>query len=291
MKTRSMNNLEANKEHWLDGYRPVILKPGQLIQGEIVPATGPKGSVLVNYGGKMEGIVIDSPANGVQAGDRMMFFVQSVPPDDDHPVKLSMDQADHWKSMQDAQASGRTITVVVKRVATTHDGRMSGVRVIADNGLTGFIPRSLLTDQVKNASSPIGIELPVKVISARCEQRELVFDNVKAVTEWTEMIQESIFSSLKRGDIIEGTITAIGRKKGTESSQSKDFGLFVDIGHGLYGMVHRSEIPRAPAQLSTLFKPGDQYKFMVLGTQRDAIRRRPRISLSIKRLEALVTKS
>jgi small subunit ribosomal protein S1 len=68
---------------------------------------------------------------------------------------------------------------------------------------------------------------------------------------------------------------------GTVASLS-DYGAFVDIGHGIQGMVHVSEITHARlVRPADKLAPGDKVRVKVLTTDR----RRGRLSLSIKALE------
>ena len=72
------------------------------------------------------------------------------------------------------------------------------------------------------------------------------------------------------GEIIEGKITAV-----------KDYGVFVDIGNGKFGMVHISEIARSyVSEIREHVKEGDTVKVKVLSVSDDG-----KVSLSIKQAE------
>ena len=69
------------------------------------------------------------------------------------------------------------------------------------------------------------------------------------------------------GEIVEGKITAV-----------KDYGVFVDLGNGKFGMVHISEIARSyVSEIREFVKEGDTVKVKVLSMSDDG-----KVSLSIK---------
>lgn len=72
------------------------------------------------------------------------------------------------------------------------------------------------------------------------------------------------------GDIVEGKITAV-----------KDYGVFVDLGNGKFGMVHISEIAQTyVSEIRDFVKEGDTVKVKVLTLSDDG-----KVSLSIKQAQ------
>ena len=72
------------------------------------------------------------------------------------------------------------------------------------------------------------------------------------------------------GNIIEGKITVV-----------KDYGVFVDIGNGKFGMVHISEIAQSyVSEIRDFVKEGDTVKVKVLTISDDG-----KVSLSIKQAQ------
>jgi small subunit ribosomal protein S1 len=71
-------------------------------------------------------------------------------------------------------------------------------------------------------------------------------------------------------------------------TQVREFGAFVDIGEGLEGLVHQSEISwKHGVRPADVLRPGAEVKVKVLGIRRDGKKlRTTRIGLSIKALEA-----
>ena len=73
---------------------------------------------------------------------------------------------------------------------------------------------------------------------------------------------------LEVGQIVEGKITGI-----------KEYGLFADVGEGVSGMVHISEVSRTfVSDIKEIYKIGDTAKMKVLNVGDDG-----KISLSIKK--------
>lgn len=80
---------------------------------------------------------------------------------------------------------------------------------------------------------------------------------------------------LKVGDIVEGKITGI-----------TNFGVFADIGSGVSGMVHISEVSRTyVSDINDFVKVGDSAKMKVLSVGEDG-----KISLSMKQAEEIEPK-
>jgi len=82
---------------------------------------------------------------------------------------------------------------------------------------------------------------------------------------------EKLAQKYKRGDILSGKITGIS-----------DFGIFVDIGDGFEGLVHKSKIPlKKDEKLEDKYKVGDEVKTVLLKIDPE----KEKISLSIKDYE------
>ena len=104
----------------------------------------------------------------------------------------------------------------------------------------GFLPVSQLTPEhyprvpggdknkiLEHLKEFIGTHFDVKVIDVDERDEKLIVSEKEA---WEEM-QHNIISAYKVGDTVEGKITAI-----------TDFGVFMEFGEKLEGLVHISEI-------------------------------------------------
>jgi len=82
---------------------------------------------------------------------------------------------------------------------------------------------------------------------------------------------EKLAQKYKKGEILTGKITSIS-----------DFGIFVDIGDGFEGLVHKSKIPlKKDEKLEDKYKVGDEVKTVLLKIDPE----KEKISLSIKDYE------
>jgi small subunit ribosomal protein S1 len=82
---------------------------------------------------------------------------------------------------------------------------------------------------------------------------------------------EKLAQKYKKGEILTGKITGIS-----------DFGIFVDIGDGFEGLVHKSKIPlKKDEKLEDKYKVGDEVKTVLLKIDTE----KEKISLSIKDYE------
>jgi small subunit ribosomal protein S1 len=74
----------------------------------------------------------------------------------------------------------------------------------------------------------IGQEVEVEVLNVDPERERIGLSRKRALPDpWDETMGE-----IQQGDVVEGTIT-----------NEVDFGLFVDVGRGIEGLLHNSEIP------------------------------------------------
>ncbi len=107
----------------------------------------------------------------------------------------------------------------------------------------------------------VGQEIEVEVLNVDTERDRIGLSRKRALPDpWDEMTEE-----LSQGDVVEGTIT-----------NEVDFGLFVDIGKGVEGLLHNSEIPEYARQTMSLSRDA---KIQVRILEIDAERRR--ISLQL----------
>lgn len=99
-------------------------------------------------------------------------------------------------------------------------------------GIRGFIPASKLSlNYVEDLDDWLGKELEVRVITADAENKRLVLSAREILREKEEEARKSRISNVEVGLVTEGTVETI-----------KPYGAFVNIGNGLSGLVHVSQI-------------------------------------------------
>ena len=131
-------------------------------------------------------------------------------------------------------------------------------------GIRAFIPASQITlDYVEDTDAWIGKEIEVRVITVDAEKEKLVLSG-KAVEERNHKI-----SMIVPGTVMEGTVESL-----------MPYGAFINLGNGLSGLVHISQIcERRIKKPSEVLKEGQKVKVKVVNTNDN------KISLSMKALQ------
>ena len=181
-------------------------------------------------------------------------------------VLLSLKEAkeeEGWKKMQQALDDKTVFTV---KVLTSVN---AGVVAFLE-GIRGFIPASQLAlEYVEDVDSFVGKTLEVVVITADAEKKKLVLSAKEVARERAAKEHERKLDALQKGFVTEGVIQRI-----------ESYGVFVDIGDGLTGLVHISQIcERRIAKPSEVLKVGEAVKVKVLNTNDQ------KISLSIRQAQ------
>lgn len=164
-------------------------------------------------------------------------------------MELSLRHAGHqkaWTQLTDLLDQGSTV------IATAIDANKGGLMVKV-GGVMGFLPVSQLTSQnyprVEGGDKNRILELLKGMIGKSFETKVIDVDEatdkliVSEKAAWEEKQQADI-SEYKADDVVEGRVSGI-----------VDFGVFVEFGKGLEGLVHISEMA-----WHRVDKPGDMFK-------------------------------
>ena len=137
-------------------------------------------------------------------------------------------------------------------------------------GIRGFIPASQLDlGYVEDVTPYVGKTLTVKVTEANKEKEKLILSAKVVLKEAAKEEHDHKVAMIVPGTILEGTV---------ESLQT--YGAFVDLGDGLNGLVHISQIcQKRIKKPSEVLSVGEVVKVKVLNTNEG------KISLSIKAVE------
>ena len=166
-----------------------------------------------------------------------------------------------WDKLKQMMEDETTVKVRIKESVP------SGVVTYLE-GIRAFIPASQITlDYVEDTDAWIGKEIEVRVITVDPEKEKLVLSG-KAVAREAEERSHKI-SMIVPGTVLEGTVETL-----------MPYGAFINLGNGLSGLVHISQIcERRIKKPSEVLKEGQKVKAKVLNTNDN------KISLSMKALQ------
>ena len=168
-----------------------------------------------------------------------------------------------WDKLKAYQEEKTQLTVKISGV--TNAGAICYLEDIR-----AFIPTSQLSmDYVEDVNPWLGKTLKVRVITVDKEKEKLVLSAKAILKEEAAQEQARRIAMIIPGSVLEGTVESL-----------MEYGAFVNLGNGLSGLVHISQISqkriRKPSEVLTV---GEKVKTKVLNTNNG------KISLSIKALQ------
>ena len=206
----------------------------------------------------------------VHVGDEVSATV--VRTDDGHGnILLSRVEATDvlaWDRLKEMKASGEVIDVIVKGVVN------SGVVAYVE-GIRGFIPASKLAlSYVEDTNDYLNKHLQVQVIDVDEDSKKLILSAKELLREKAEEERKNKISNIQPGFVTEGKVESL-----------QPYGAFVDLGNGLSGLVHISQICekriKKPSEVLTV---ADTVKVKVISVKDG------KLSLSIKEASDLMAK-
>lgn len=256
-------------------------KKGEVIKGLITDIS--KKMVLVDIGGKTEGMVVDKEFEAVKdmvmdmaIGDEIEVYVLS-PENDRGQILLSLRKAavdKKWETFEEHMGTSETIEVYGLEVNR-------GGLIVQTDGIRGFVPSSQFgTDYLGKMEKLVGKRFKVKVIEVDKEKNRLIFSE-RHVSEAEAMAQKSqALGKVEDNATYEGVVSGI-----------MPFGAFVTVEVPLdkkteamgkvEGLIHISEISwEKVTDPNNHFKVGDHLKVMVIGVNEE----NGKLNLSVKRL-------
>lgn len=246
-----------------------VLKEGEIIDVTVIGISDTEITVDLDY--YTEGIIplakcSHDPAFSIKGdiniGDTLKAMVIE-PESQSGNVLLSLKEANDilvWDKLK-ADYENRTV-FKVKITESVPSGVVGYVK-----GIRAFIPSSQLALQyVEDTESYVGMAVDAVIITVNPHEQKLVLsakeiEKERALEEKTQQIGQ-----LKVNSIVDGTVEKIA-----------PYGAFIDIGEGLTGLCHISQITnkfiKSPKEV---LKLGDSVKAKIIKIEGD------RISLSIK---------
>ncbi|HDX9629598.1 TPA: 30S ribosomal protein S1 [Bacillus cereus] len=243
------------------------LQVGDVVTGSVTKVE--EKQVLVNVGYKTDGVIpiselanvhIEKASDVVELDQILELKIIKLEEDDLVLSKRAVDAEKAWVELQEKFTSGHVFDVTVKDIVNGG--------LVVDLGVRGFIPASLVeVHYVEDFTDYKGKTLAVKIVELDREKNRVILSHKAVVELELDSKKKEAISSLKEGDVVEGTVQRL-----------TDFGAFVNVG-GVDGLVHISQISHERVeQPSEVLEQGQKVKVKVLSVDADT----QRISLSIK---------
>ena len=168
-----------------------------------------------------------------------------------------------WDKLRQLKEDKTVLNVTVKGIVS------AGVIAYVE-GIRGFIPASLLsTKYVEDLNVWLQKDVEAKIITVEPEEQRLVLSAKAVEQEKARKERENKINELKVGTVVEGTVENI-----------MPYGAFVDIGDGISGLVHISQLSEKRVKSpEDVVKEGEQVTVKIIKVANG------KVSLSIKALE------
>lgn len=202
----------------------------------------------------------------IQVGDELTATVIKLD-DGEGNIELSRKEANDvlvWDVLQSMMDDELVSTVRIKQSVP------SGVVAYLE-GVRAFIPASQITkDYVEDTEEWVGKDIEVKIITVDRERKKLVLSGKAIAKEKDVKKQLGKVANLVVGTIFEGTVETL-----------KPFGAFVNVGDGITGLVHISEMSeRRLNSPKEVVKIGQKVKVKLISTDDG------KVSFSMKEVDA-----
>lgn len=173
-----------------------------------------------------------------------------------------------WDKLKELKVSGEVLDVVVK-------GVVNGGAVAYVEGVRGFIPASKLAlNYVEDANEYLNRHIQVQVIDVNKEDKKLILSAKEILREKAEEERKNKISNIQPGFVTEGIVESL-----------QPYGAFVDLGNGVSGLVHISQIcEKRIRKPSEVLAVGDKVKVKVTAVKDG------KLSLSIKEATDMMAK-
>ena len=250
------------------------INEGDIISGTVIAVSEEEVTLDLNYytqgGIKVENLSNDPDFNvfsDVAQGDVIEATVVKLD-DGNGNIELSKKEANDilaWDKLKEMMDAEQVIKVRIKEAVNA--GVVSYVE-----GIRAFIPASQIsTDYVEDTSSWVGKELEVKIITVDKANDKLVLSGKTVAKDKEAEERNHRISMLVPGSVVEGTVESI-----------MQYGAFINLGNGLSGLVHISQIcQKRISSPREVLKEGQKVKVKILNTNDN------KISLSMKALEEI----
>ncbi|USQ78304.1 30S ribosomal protein S1 [Ornithinimicrobium faecis] len=243
---------------------------GDIVEGIIVKVD--RDEVLLDIGYKTEGVIPSrelaikhdvDPSEVVNVGDEVEALVLQKE-DKEGRLILSKKRAQYeraWGSIEQIKEEDGVVTGTVIEVVKGG--------LILDIGLRGFLPASLVEmRRVRDLQPYVGQQIEAKIIELDKNRNNVVLSRRAWLEQTQSEVRTTFLKELAKGQVRSGVVSSI-----------VNFGAFVDLGGGVDGLVHVSELSwKHIDNPGEVVEVGDEVTVEVLDVDMD----RERVSLSLK---------
>ena len=228
---------------------------GEVVEGTVIDVK--PDEIILNIGYKSDGILTKNEYTNdssvdltavAKVGDTMEVKVLKVN-DGEGQVLLTYKRLAADRGNKRIEEAFNSKEVLKATVAQVLDG---GLSVIVDE-VRIFIPASLVSDTYeKDLTKYAGQEIEFVISEYNPKRRRYIGDRRQLIAAKKAELQQELFSKIKEGDIVEGTVKNV-----------TDFGAFIDLG-GADGLLHISEMSWGRVEHpKKVFKVGDTLKVLI----------------------------
>lgn len=259
---------QNNKNNQNDNFFMKSYKKGDIITVTVVKvepngayvSAGTKEDVFIPLKG-LTSKQVNSASEVVKVGDKIDVMVLRDGPS----LILSKKMADSVKNYEELKKKMEREEKVRAKVAKVIKGGL-----LLDIGdVPAFLPQSQVgLKKGESLESFVGKEVEVHLLEVDPKIKRVIASRLKVLQEEKEQLKKQTLVNLKKGEIYEGVVKAI-----------QDFGVFVDIGNGVEGLIRINELTwgrrKDPHEV---VKVGDKIKVKVLSVNLD----NEKVSLSLR---------
>lgn len=235
--------------------------PGTLYQGKVVSMVG--DDIFVDLGGRAEGIV-----------PRQQF---EQPPAIGSTVQVLVERYDRQSGTVFLSREGAVKQVALDQlrpgdhVEARVTGMIKGGLELELKGIRAFMPASQCDIQrMRDISVLIGQLLRCEVLEVNRRHKRLLVSRRKVLEHERAQARENLLNELEAGQVRQGTVANV-----------TDYGAFVELGGGVQGLVHISDLSYCRFHHpSEVVQSGQAIEVKVLKVNRD----KGKISLGLKQV-------
>lgn len=232
----------------------------RLWKGTIAGISGK--DVIVELGPRVQGVLALSEFDDMPKIGQVFEF--SAHGQEDGLWKLSRREARALAAWTELQPGA----IAKARVS----GQNSGGLELSIGPLRAFMPASQVAlSREENLAQYIGQQLEVEILEVDPDKKRVLVSRRAVLSKERESARKESLGSLSVGNVVNGKVTRI-----------EPFGAFVDVGGGLEGLVHVSQLSRRRVEnAAEVVHTGQQVQAKILKIEEGG----KRISLSMKDLE------